>query len=44
MNADILVTYAMSVPAILLAVAVHEFTKALTSTILGDTAPKTTEG
>ncbi len=40
MNSDILVTYAMSVPAILLAVAVHEFTKALTSTALGDAAPK----
>ncbi len=41
MNFDILMVYIISVPAILIAVTIHEFTKAAVSTALGDMAPKT---
>lgn len=41
MNSNIIIQYALYIPAILIAVTIHEFTKAAVSTSLGDSAPKT---
>lgn len=40
MNFDILIMYLLSVPAIFIAITIHEFTKGAVSTALGDMAPK----
>ncbi len=40
MNFDVIITYVLRIPAILVAITIHEFTKALTSVVLGDSAPK----
>jgi len=40
MNTDILIQYIIYIPAILISITIHEFTKAAVSTALGDSAPK----
>lgn len=40
MNTDVLIRYLICVPAVFIAITIHEFTKAATSSFLGDLAPK----
>lgn len=40
MNTDILIVYLINIPVIMIAVTIHEFTKAAASSLLGDRAPK----